>query len=326
MEPTVADLGLREATVEDHDDILAITADEDLYGGLDYLPHVLLSWLQEGSCQTSNRRNLVFTLFGHIIGFRSLYFQNGGKVCARFGFRVTKFYRGQGFGKQMTILVRRYLHEKFPQVQFTLSVIPDNDMTDEQVNSPKQGSLVSVKSVLNYKICKEKSSPPLVLESPCFPITKTEFADLLRDNDATQHLLDNNLVHMNWVPVIPETEDDIEFATRKKQVVLVNGAFQTPSSLSVLTLPFSVPKGNRRTAIDIFTNDSEEVKLHIYQHMKRIWVGSTGGDIFLSIVVSENNVKAAHDAMVNLGLGSFTYIYGSQQREISKMYFYLKNL
>ena len=68
---------IREALVSDHDDILnIITKDENLYDGRDYLPYLLQDWLEDGSDQNSNRRNLVFLLKGdnQIVGFRSIYF------------------------------------------------------------------------------------------------------------------------------------------------------------------------------------------------------------------------------------------------------------
>ena len=105
MEFSVTDLLSRHAKLDDHDGILDITKGEDLYGGLDNLPFALEAWLREGETEESNRRNLIFTLNETIVGFMSLYFQNSGKVCAKFGFRVSKIIRGKGFGKQITALV-----------------------------------------------------------------------------------------------------------------------------------------------------------------------------------------------------------------------------
>ena len=50
-------------------------------------------------------------------------------------------------------------------------------------------------------------------------LSKEEFAEVLRAGRVS-HLLENNLLHMQFVPVRPHTEEDIEFAVRKRQSVM----------------------------------------------------------------------------------------------------------
>ena len=71
-------------------------------------------------------------------------------------------------------------------------------------------------------------------------LSKQEFTSLLKNQTVLERLLQNNLLHMNWVPVVPLTEDDIEFAVRKKTAVLVRGTKENPSSFSILTHPYKV--------------------------------------------------------------------------------------
>ena len=47
-EKTPSDMIIREAVLNDHDDILKITKDENLYDGRDYLPYCLQDWLEDG--------------------------------------------------------------------------------------------------------------------------------------------------------------------------------------------------------------------------------------------------------------------------------------
>ena len=42
------DVGIRKADAQDHDPILAITENEDLWDGMDYLPNMLNHWLEVG--------------------------------------------------------------------------------------------------------------------------------------------------------------------------------------------------------------------------------------------------------------------------------------
>eukprot|EP00091_Calanus_sinicus_P025651 TRINITY_DN9900_c0_g1_i1.p1 TRINITY_DN9900_c0_g1~~TRINITY_DN9900_c0_g1_i1.p1 ORF type:complete len:186 (-),score=42.38 TRINITY_DN9900_c0_g1_i1:533-1090(-) len=172
MEFSTHDLVLSLARLHDHDGILDITKGEDLYGGLDYLPFALKPWLHEGEGEQSNRRNLVFTIHEKIVGFMSIYFQNGGKDCVKFAFRVTKIIRGKGFGKQITALVGNYLRENFPTLETTISAIPDGDLPDEEIISPKHGNLLAVKSVLVYKIRMEIINITEIEEDECKVITR----------------------------------------------------------------------------------------------------------------------------------------------------------
>ena len=81
---------LEEARLDHRDDILALTQDENLYGGMDYLPSALSNWLMEAVSQGSKRRNFVFFLDGKIMGFMSVYFFKNWTSCIKFAFRVSR--------------------------------------------------------------------------------------------------------------------------------------------------------------------------------------------------------------------------------------------
>jgi len=324
----VTDLVSKHAKLYDHDGILDITKGEDLYGGLDYLPFALEAWLREGENEESNRRNLIFTLNETIVGFMSLYFQNSGKVCAKFGFRVSKKIRGKGFGKQITALAGNYLRENFPSLEQIISVIPDNDLCDEDIKTPKLGELLLVKSVLVYKINMSSVAIPDTNEDDYKVLKKEEFAEVLCSKEKTGHLLERNLVHMDWVPVILGTERDIEFATRKKQVVLLAGSLDVPKSFSIITLPYSVPNGNQRSSIDIFAKEKGDLKQHVHQQIEllvqRAKKDVTKGDTMLSIIVPQDMVEQIIEAMELIDLQKFKHVYGTQQRDVINMYIYQK--
>jgi len=330
MEFCTTDLVMSLARLHDHDDILDITKGEELWGGLDYLPFALKPWLKEGEDEKSNRRNLVFTIHEKMVGFMSIYFQNGGKVCVKFAFRVSRIIRGKGFGKQITALVGNYLRENFPNLETTISAIPDLDLPDEEIMSPKHGNLLAVKSVLVYTIRMESINVLEMEEDDCKVITKEEFANVLSAKERTKNLLPHNFVHMNHVPVILETEQDIEFATRKKQIVLLKGSLDFPTSFSIFTLPYSLPNGNTRASIDIFGNDKDDVKKHIWQQMmlfgKRAKNVATRGETMLSIIVAQDMVEATVETMELLGLQKFKFINGSLKREPSNLYIYQKQV
>ena len=156
---------------------------------MDYLPFALKDWLKEGEDKKSNRENFVFTLFGKIAGFVSVYFQNAGKVGVKFAFRVSKDIRGKGYGRQITMLLEKYLKDNYANLQSTVSAIPDLDLTDEDITSYKHGKLLTVKSYPTYKIkfSHLRSLSPETCKQQFFVVTKSQFSEILRIK-VTQHL------------------------------------------------------------------------------------------------------------------------------------------
>ena len=329
MECPDLDLVLDEAKTEDHDAIIAITEGEELFGGLDYLPSKLRGWLKEGEDQESCRRNLIFIRSQKIVGFISLHFQNGRKACVKFAFRISKMIRGQGYGRCLTELVQKYLRENFSMVEKVISAIGDHDLTDEEIRSSKHGEALVVKSLLVYFFDMENITIAKTEENNLSLIQKTEFAKILRSQETVSFLLECNLVHMDFIPILLDTETDIEIATRQDQEVLLSGSLDQPTSFSILTLPYSVPKGNTRCAIDVFSKKEDDLKKHIQQQIillskrkKSIGKGKT----FLLLTVDQTLEEAALEAMESVGLGKYLYVFGNQRREVTHMFVYQKQV
>jgi hypothetical protein len=343
MECSPKKLVIRLAQLEDHDGILNMTREENFYGGMDYLPFALKNWLKEGAYEKSNKENFVFTLVGKIVGFVSIYFQNAGKVAVKFAFRVSKHIRGKGYGRQITILLEKYLKENHANLESTMSSISDMDLTEEEINSPKHGKLLAVKSYPTYKIKLEdlSSVSTKTCKQKFSVVSRQKISEILRRKN-TQDLLPSNLLHMNWVPVLLETEEDIDFAVRKKQIILAEGVTQNSiSSFSILTLPYSVPNGNFKSAIDIFTKDGdkEATKAHVKLQLmnmsgmmrresmiENITNEKPDSDIFFHIFVNQNLVNTVIDVMDGYGLQKHLYTLGVQKRDVGNMYIFQKNI
>ena len=343
MECSPEKLVIRLAQLQDHNGILNITRDEDLLSGMDYLPFALKNWLTEGEDEKSNRENFVFTLNGNIVGFRSIYFQNAGKVGVKFAFRISKDIRGKGYGRQLTILLDKYLKENHANLESTVSAINSMDLSDEEIQSSKHGKLLAVKSCPTYKIKLEDLSglSTETWKQKFSVVSKTKFSEMLRRKDTQGLLPGGNLLHMNWVPVLLETEEDIDFAIRKKQIILAEGVYQNSiSSFSILTLPYNISNGNFRSSIDIFTKDGdkEATKAHIKLQLMNMSgmmrretmidnitdTESPDTDLFVQIFVHQNLVNTVFDAMEGYGLQKHYYMHGVQKREVCDMYIYQK--
>ena len=170
----------------------------------------------------------------------------------------------------------------------------------------------------------------------CF---QKKFAEILRSKN-TQDLLLGNLLHMNWIPVLLETDDDIEFAVRKKQIILAEGDYPNNiSSFSILTLPYNVRNRNFKSSIDIFSKDGDKdaTKAHIkFQLMNMagmirreamiydIWNTSPDSDIFFHIFVHQNLVNSVFEVMKGYGLQKHYYMHGVQNRDLCNMYVFQK--
>ena len=202
--------------MDDAESILNLTKDEDLYSGMDYLAFVLNNWISESSSPGSLRENFVLMEGKKLIGFTSVYFQNEGNTAVKFAVRIAKELRGKGYGKKLEHLLQETLTKKYPQLGSFISVI-----VDEGLGSPKFGKLLTVKAILVYKFRCNQLITPVKEDNPRLTeLSKDEFAGVLRAG-RIRHLLENNILHMQYVPVRPCTEDDIEFAVRKRQSVMV---------------------------------------------------------------------------------------------------------
>ena len=97
-----------------------------------------------------------------------------------------------------------------------ISAIPDADMPDQEIVSAKHGRLLTVKTIHDFKLRlagvvqlvqvpgvdgDDGGGHPGLLRT----LASQEFAALLRGGRLA-HLLDSNMVHMNWVPVVLGTE------------------------------------------------------------------------------------------------------------------------
>ena len=97
-----------------------------------------------------------------------------------------------------------------------ISAIPDADMPDQEIVSAKHGRLLTVKTIHDFKLRlagvvqlvqvpgvdgDDGGGHPGLLRT----LARQEFAALLRGGRLA-HLLESNMVHMNWVPVVLGTE------------------------------------------------------------------------------------------------------------------------
>ena len=101
------------------------------------------------------------------------------------------------------------IHFYFYIYRSVISAIPDADLPDQEIVSTKHGRLLTVKTIHDFKLRLEDVPKPGYEADPGLlrlrTLSRQEFSALLRDGRLT-HLLDSNVIHMNWVPVVLGTE------------------------------------------------------------------------------------------------------------------------
>ena len=163
------------------------------------------------------------------------------------------------------------------------------------------------------------------LKTDLLSLDKSDFAKKLRVKHFRK-LLENNIINLNWVPIVLDTEDDIEFATRKQQIVMMDPQSR---SLSVLSLPYHVPAGVR-FALDLWALDGDQVLPHLYAQLenarKYLAYFETAKYLFISVMLHPGLTESFISCSQKIGLDQFKYVRGSQGRDLGKMYIYEKSV
>ena len=228
----------------------------DIDDDMDYLPHALKNWMKESEEDKTNRENFVYILDGKVVGFVSVYFLGNRTACIKNAIRLEGNLRGKGIGRQMASMLDSKLVTENSGLKSVISAISDAGFKEEEIVNPKHGKQLTVATshVFCFKYPDLDHFIDKDLQENLKTLDKGEFANKLKDG-SFNHLLDNKVIHMNWVPVILDTDEDIEFVTRKNQIVKMA---EDNSSLSILTLPFPIAAGIR-VGLDIFTKDSTQL-------------------------------------------------------------------
>ena len=304
---------------------------------MDYLPYALYNWIVESENERTNRENFVLTFNGdeNIVGFISFHFMSNRTTGTKFAFRVSNKIRGRGFGKLFSCMLDSFLLKENPRLKSVISAIPDDTMTDEEVVNQKHGDLLTVKHCHEFSLTYPELEQCIdrKVDKKLSMLSKEEFTRALKNGTFANHF-ENDIIHMNWVPAVINTEDDIEFITRKKQIVMVD---PEDSSLSILTLPYPVP-GGLRISLDVFAQDSSLLDLHLVNQLQELRQplhsnvltdldqSASLKSVFLSIVVHPNMTSDLCDISRRLGLEQFRQRRGAQTREYIRMFVYQKKI
>ena len=220
-----------------------------------------------------------------IIGFRSIYLQNGGTVVACFARRIYKDIRGKGFGRRLSELTTEYLKSNYPLVAHTILLIGNLDLADDEYNDPKHGKCLTERACKIFQLTMKtvnglamqyaessstsQSKPEDGVGNHFKLLTKDEYKQVLRNKDFISAALVNDTILLNLVPVIVKTEGDFEFAAMNSQYVLLEGSVQNPIALSIFTCQLPSTDGRLRTKLDYFTIISDSGRSSVVEHVAK---------------------------------------------------------
>ena len=318
-----------------------ITKDEKLYGGRDYLPHWLRTWLEQGIDKQSNRCNVVFLLENQIVGYRMLFLQNGGTVVVFNARRIPKNIRGKGFGRKISELTIEYLKSNYPNVTQRLSVIADLNLPDSEVFNSKHGELLTKKSVALYQVKFQEMTDLLAKYAASLPeprnenqfLTEDEFKQVLRNEDFVNGALENETLLMKWDPILLKSVADINFARIGNFNFLLEGSTENPIALSVLTQPYPIADGQLNLFFDFYTCKSDISRMSVVEHLNKhlVFFNKFNGEIenrvtIFEIFAFQKDLQQVIQNMEKAGLGEKLYVCGKQNRKFQNSYVYKKDL
>jgi len=218
------------------------------------------------------------------------------------------------------------LKTDYPDVKSVISVLSDRNMKDDEIDSPKHGNLLSLNTTNTYILTLQDLLFSTNFDEKLKIVEKNEFSELLK-NKTFHHLFPNNVIQMNWVPSIPNTEKDIEFVTRKNQLVMVD---YNLTSLSIMTLPYTTDSG-LRIGFDFFADSGILLEEHLLSQLNQLESYLTkmalkpNSDVWFEITM---NVKFDGELIgqigEKLGIEKFRHVCGTESRKYPKMYIYEK--
>ena len=242
--------------------------------------------------------------------------------------KIAASLRGKGFGRRMLELQFQYIKDQFPNANHTISAIPDIDLPDEAFNSGKFGERLKKACKLKINIDLHEYKFPGSTGSELTALSKEEFRQILKNGDVCR-LTGVNMLDMNWVPILLDTEEDIEFAVRKDALAVVGKVGDSVSSLSILTWPIPAPVG-LRGSLDIISGDTETCKSHVKTQLRNLFTMENRSRhakrLIMELVFDPAMLESVKEVLAELHLLTFQFLLNKLERDRDHMYIYKQAL
>jgi len=244
----------RKATLEDWGDIERVS--QGVYEGQDYLPSFYNAWIIEEETERTPRFNFVAELDGNVVGFFSLLFTRDLSTFILSATRVAREVQGRGIRGDICRFAATFARgqQEAPGVPVHQVVSFADAFISEQS--------LERKLVAEGRLLLTLAAPFFLLDLPSlaswaknksFEESQLEVANDLKEVWATptwRRLVPEGVLHVNWHPFRPRSEEDLNYILNPKTRTMVKG----PDSFSILTKALRVPAGHR-VGLDIFTTD-----------------------------------------------------------------------
>ena len=258
-----------------------------------------------------------------------------------FAKRITKDLRGKGFGKKLADLSIEYAKQKHPLVAASLSCSSDYSLPDSVIYNPMNGQILTRRTFVPYQLKFQEMTDLLVKYAGSLPqprnenqfLTKDEFKQVLRNTSFISGAFENETLIVNWIPALLKSEEDIDLGIMSTQNIFLEGSVQNPTALSVFKCPILVADGKVRVILDFYTCKPDLSGMSIVEHLTKhlIYFNECNDAIenrvtFFEIFAFQKDLQQVIQDMEKAGLGKKLFKFGTQNRDLSNLFVFKKQL
>jgi len=253
------DLEFRSATLDDWPGVLDIS--QGVYGGMDYLPSVYSSWVEEAGEERPTRFNFVVCLKKRIVGYVSLLFTRDGRKFLMSAERVARELQGRGIGARIVQFVAKFVRDKQAPGEATQQLLTFSDAWISEASLERklaaEGRLLLTLTcpLFSLDLAQLKAWAKLQ-HSPAHLQPSTDLSGMM--GCAWESLVPEHLLHVNWDPFSPSCEEELGQILCPRTRTVVRG----PTSFSVFDKPVQAPACTR-VGLDIFATDLQVFLQHL---------------------------------------------------------------
>merc|ERR1712106_5770 len=252
-------LHIVKASLEDEEGVMR--ASEDVYAGLDYLPSLYRTWIQEGDKEDPRRFNFVVQIDSEVGGFFSLLFIHDKTKFLSSARRVSKSHRAKGVGTAINEFTANFAKGVNRDVEKLIS-FADAWLEEESLKKKirnEGGDPVEISAILmNFQ--PKYADNITGCNSNLYLAEENFLQKVLSPPWST--LLPNSFLHVNWDPYLPSTKEDVDYILSKRPTIV-----RDEDSFSIFSEPVSIPDGNR-IGLDVYAGSAEKFLAHVRFQLK----------------------------------------------------------
>ncbi|XP_071096812.1 histidine N-acetyltransferase-like [Haliotis cracherodii] len=282
---------IRRATT---DDFQAVMDFGDVVFGLDYLPQLYHSFIDD-----PNARSYVYIVGEEIVGFCSPHLIDDGATFLMRGSRVKDGFRGQGiYG-----LFLKHVHEDFKgtdTIKYDVMCVNDINYGAKKESLNRTHTVVSQKATLYYR-AKLADVPLPIMSTDDRPeaFTTADMKSLLDSKESCESLFPDGRMMVAWLPLglLPA---NLKYMMPPNSFALQSRADNTNVSLLSVGSTVECQMGLRYIC-DVFGSDATSLRHHLVCHLFNAR-SLTQDLVIFEIIIDTSLSDIADDIMKDAGV------------------------